>query len=375
MERVPETEYPADIRRALIEPDSIYRWNWRERTLYRIGDPQIYARRLDLYWDLVENFYDGVPLLRPVDRSREYQLFELQERRVIVAAFDSTFGNDCFAHSGAIPRGAVARCNLALRDIDHTYDLRIAGWHHSLQGPPMREDYMDSGQILEMTGLGFQLGLHGHQHVAAAATYYVHLSEAQPMAVISAGSLCAGSHELPRGVNRQYNLIVVEDDYRRARVHVREMVEGGQFSRKNGGAFSQGFVEVGWHANTDFAGRAIDAGAENERRAILAAEEAAHLRDPKRALELLDRVDLASSSHARHVAVQAALKLEDWPRLVSILDSPQSIEEAVILITALTNIGALDRASARLAKHNDIDAATAAALGDRIETEKEMRGA
>jgi len=68
--------------------------------------------------------------------------------------------------------------------------LRVAVWHHSVRGSPLREDYMEVGQILEMVGLRFQLGMHGHQHVAEAATHYVHLSETQSMAVASAGSLC-----------------------------------------------------------------------------------------------------------------------------------------------------------------------------------------
>lgn len=373
MERVPEADYPADIRGALVKADTEYRWNWRERALYRIHDPETYAKRLDFYWDFVERFYADVALRRPINRTAEYQLFELHERRVIVAAFNSTLGNDCFAYSGAIPRGAVARCDLELRDLGHTYALRIAAWHHSLQGPPMREDYMDASQILEMTGLGFQLGLHGHQHVAAATTYYVHLWEAQPMAVVSAGSLCSGSQELPRGVNRQYNLIVVDEDYRSARVHVREMTEGEQFARKNSGAFASGFVELRWQPNRDSVGRAIDANAENERRAILAAEGSLRAKDPERALRLLGEIDLSTATHARKIAVQAAVEVKDQERLISILDPPQSVEEAVILIMAFIHVGDFDRASTLLDERKDIDPATASDLGDQIKTRREMR--
>ena len=57
------------------------------------------------------------------------------------------------------------------------------------------------------------------------------------MAVISAGSLCAGNKELPRGVNRQYNLIVIDNNFTHARVHVREMGDGEQFTRKRSGEF------------------------------------------------------------------------------------------------------------------------------------------
>jgi len=171
MELVPEREYPKDVRAALVEPTTNYRWSWKERALYRIRDADAYAQRLNFYWEFVVDFYQGVPLLRAIDGNRGYQLFEVHNRQIVVAAFNSLSSNDCFSYSGGIPGGVVARCNLELRDIPHTYSLRIAVWHHSVQGPPFHDDYMDIGQIYEMTGLRFQLGIHGHQHFAAAATH------------------------------------------------------------------------------------------------------------------------------------------------------------------------------------------------------------
>ena len=375
MERVPESDYPSDVRQALIEPDNNYRWSWKERALYRIRDTDEYGHRMSAYWEFVESFYAGVALLRPIDRSRGYQLFELQDRRVVVAAFDSINANDCFSYSGAIPRGAVARCDLALRDIPHSYNLRIAVWHHSIYGPPSRDDYMEVGQVHEMAGLCFHLGMHGHQHVAATTTYYVHLSESRSIAVVSAGSLCAGSRELPRGVNRQYNLVVIEDNLYRARVHVREMVEGEQFSRKNTGAFSQGFAEIDWQASTDVMGRVIDVRGENDRRAILQAEEALHTGNPRKAIELLKGVELSPASHARKIFIQAALKVEDWPMLIATtIGQPQSTEEAVLLVSALIKTNALDSAEDILSNHSDIDSATRGELEGLIKTKRTMRG-
>jgi len=373
MERVADAEYPQNIYQALTEPDSRYRWSWRDRALFRIVDDARYAQRLSAYWDFVEEFYDGVALPIPIDRSRPFQLFELDERRIVVAAFDSTHGNDCFGYSGAIPAGAVARCNLHLRDAGHDYKLRMAVWHHSLQGRPARDDYMDVTQVHEMTGLRFQLGMHGHQHLAAATTHYVYLGESQSMAVVSAGSLCAGSRELPRGVNRQYNLIVINDDYRSGRVHVREMAEGSQFTRKNSGAFSQGYVDIGWQANIDLAGRVINADSRNERRAILAAEDILHSGDPGQALFLLDGIELSRGSHARSIAVRAALALSDWPRLIGIIDEPQSPEEGIWLVTALAKTGDPDRAKALLDRQTDIDPATRRELDTQIATARLLR--
>lgn len=179
MERVPAAEYPKDLYGALIEPDSSYRWSWAEQTLYRIADMTAYGQRMGYYWDFVEAFYKDVNLPVPIDRARGFQLFELCNRRILAAAFDSITGNDCFGYSGAIPRGAVGQCAMDLRDAGRSYELKIAVWHHSIQGPPIRSDYMDASQIQEMIGHGFQLGLHGHQHIAATLTQLVHLDDGQ----------------------------------------------------------------------------------------------------------------------------------------------------------------------------------------------------
>lgn len=370
MDQVAEADYPENVYRALTEPDTRYRWCWRRRALFRVRDQTLYARRLDAFWAFAESFYAGVALPLPIDRTRPFQLFELDQRRIIIAAFDSTSGNDCFGYSGSIVGGAVARCDLHLRDIDHAYKLRMAVWHHSLQGPPARDDYMDVGQVHEMAGLHFQLGMHGHQHVAAAATHYVYLGESRAMAVVSSGSLCAGSRELPRGVNRQYNVIAINDDYLGARVHVREMVEGSQFTRKTSGAFALGYVDVAWQVNTDLLGRQVDADAQNERRAVIEAEDALQRGEPGRALALLTGCNTAPGSHARTIAVQAALRAPDWPHLVRLTAEPQNAEEAILLVTALTKTDDIGRAAAVLKNRNDIDPTTQRELESQIETKK-----
>jgi hypothetical protein len=373
MERVPDNEYPDDVRIALMEPDSNYRWSWKERALYRIRDADTYARRMNPYWDFVREFYAGVPLLKGIDRHRGYQLFELHDRHIIVAAFDSITGNDCFRFSGEIPRGAVARCALELRDISHSYDVRIAVWHHSTQGPPSHDDYMDISQLYEMIGFGFQIGIHGHQHFAAATTYYVHLSERQSMAVIGAGSLCAGARELPRGINRQYNLIVIDEDFRHARVHVREIVEGEQFTRKSNGAFLEGYAELALMAHTDSAGRVIDTKQSNTRVAVLQAESALRSGQASKAIEFLKTVELLPGSHARRIAIDAAVKSEDWNFLLETIAQPQTTEEAVFLISGLIEIGNFAKAEAVLNSYQGIDAATRSDIEGRIEIKRTLR--
>lgn len=373
MERVSATDYPKEVHSALVEPDSAFRWSWPEQTLYRIADVNAYAGRMSYYWDFTETFYEDVKLPVPINRSRGFQLFELCDQRIVVAAFDSVVGNDCFGYSGAIPRGAVGQCAMALRDAGRSYDLRMAVWHHSIQGPPIRSDYMDASQVQEMIGHGFQLGLHGHQHIAATQTQLVHLDKGRSMAVVSAGSLCAGARELPRGVNRQYNLIVIEDDFLHGRVHVREMGEGDQFSRKRNGAFLEGFVEIGWQPKTDVMGRKIDAHAENERRAITSAETALRANNPQDAVRALQSVDTVSPRYARKLMIDALLAIPDQTGLVAFLHTPGTVEESVFLVSALTETGDLESAQSRLNAASGIEGGTRAALQARIDTKKLMR--
>lgn len=373
LERVSEEEYPDNLYEALVEPDSIYRWSWSEQTLFRIANREAYERRMDSYWNFVESFYRNVELPESIDRTRGFQFFELCGRRVVVVGFDSIAGNDCFGYSGAIPRGAVGRCAMALRDFDRSYDLKIAVWHHSIQGPPTRSDYMDTSQIQEMVGHGFQLGLHGHQHVAGTLTQFVHLDQSRSMAVVSAGSLCAGAREMPRGVNRQYNVIVIEDDFIHARVHVREMAEGEQFTRKHNGEFSEGFAEVSWQPPTNIVGREFDAQADNARRATIDAETA--LRDGRSqdTVRALRDVDVSSASYARKLMIEALLAQRDWPGLVAFLQSSSAVEEIVILVSALVETNNLDDAQTKLDAAIELDAATRGDLQSRIETRKLMR--
>ena len=374
MEPVPEDEYPRNIYPALSAPNTTYRWSWKDRLLFRIANTETYRQRMDHYWDFVDSFYCGVDLPIPIDRFRGFQLFELCDRRISVAAFDSTFSNDCFAYSGALDPSAIGKCSIELRDRGHSYDLQIAVWHHAIHGPPTRSDFMDISQVHEMIGHGFQLGLHGHQHRAATSTTIVHLDPEQSMAVVSAGSLCAGAHELPRGVNRQYNVIVIHDNFSHARIHVREMVEGHQFTRKRNGEFANGVVTVSWHPKTDIAGRQIDVDTANTQGATISAEAALRAGRPDDALDALRAVDVSADPYPRALKVQAYVDKRDWNRLLKLIQDPATDEETIFLITALTELGEFERAESALsAAQQNIDPSILSQLRDRIETRRLLR--
>ena len=372
MQLVPPGDYPADLYETLIAPNSTYRWSWKDRALFRVHDDCLYQQRMSRYWDFAESFYQNVSLPLPIDRGRGFQLFELYDKQIIVAAFDSIYGNDCFAQPGAIDSSAVGQCALALRDNSRSYDLRVAVWHHSIQGPPTQMDYMNVAQVHEMIGHGFQLGLHGHQHKSSTMTTVAHLDRVRTMAIVSAGSLCASTRELPRGVNRQYNVVVVEDDFLHARIHVREMVAGQQFTRKVGIEVPDGIVAVGWTPKLDMAGRRLDASMENERRSTITAERALQEGRDQDAINALRDVDVSRESYARSLRVKALLNLREWTGLTELLDNPLGPSEQITLTIALTERGLVDQAQGRLDAFVEIDDATRRQLQDRIDTRRLM---
>jgi len=120
-------------------------------------------------------------------------------------------------------------------------------------------------------------------------------------------------------------------------------------------------------------GRVINAHEKNSRRATLQAENALHTGNAPKALELLQGVELLPGSHARTVAIQAALKAENWEFIAATISEPQSTEEAVFLISALIRIGSLEQADAVLIKQADIDGATRSELEGQLEMKRIMR--
>lgn len=335
MTRVAPDELKGGFDKLLSVPDSLYRWSWAQLSAYKIVDLSRYEQRLDSFWTFVERFYSGASLLRPIDRSIGYNLFEIDAGRILVAAFDSTAGNDCFSFSGDFRRDAVARCAIELHDLGHVHDLRMAAWHHNIDGPPRRQDYMDVARVHEMIGHGFRLGLHGHQHAAAAAAHYIHLPESQAMAVVSAGSLCAGARELPRGVDRQYNLITLDDGLTTARVTVRQMAEGGHFARKGDGRFAaDGSISLSWQRPLDNAGRPLDADGIRLRKAIEKAERLRAAGDVGGALIALEGLDFTPGTYQRALALALSVG-GDLPALtLTILGFPSTVEELMHFVVA-----------------------------------------
>ncbi len=276
-----------------------------------------------------------------------------------------------------IRKEAVARSHLELNDTGIPFNLRVAVWHHSIEGPPYRSDYMDVDIVRGMIGRGFRLGLYGHQHKAQVVPHQVWLPDRERMAVVSAGSLCAGASELPTGVHRQYNILEIAPDFQSVRVHVRAMAVANLFSRGHLMDFGgTSFAELDWTLPRNLGGVKVDADAVRVRVAIERAEKAVKTADPRQAVELLTPLSLLPGSYQRELILTAASDAEEWRVVIDVTNPPATIPELVLRIEAFSRSGDLDSALAALdtfAAELQFPEAMAEDLRRRIEAQKAMK--
>lgn len=355
MEKVGIDGEPRVAHPKLFNSTTNYRWDWKSREIYKISRQDIYRRRMDSYWKFVEHFYHGADLAFPIDRGRGFNLFEFDESKILVAGFESTYGNDCYCCQGHIEAGALGRCNIYLRDAGLNPVLRIATWHHSIQGPPGGDDYMDIATVHEMIGNGFRLGLHGHQHKADAEAYSINLPQQLSMSISSAGSLCAGDKELPRGTNREYNIISISETYDSARIHVREMTQGNQFGKCRRGQFNvDGYVDLTWHHPPSLLASSSRKKGIVPSSLVFRAEEYLKAGNAAEAWQVLQNLSPNAPSYARELYVLAAKRMERWPEILRMLATPDSPLEFSELINALLELKKYPDAKALLSRSSEL---------------------
>ncbi|MGH7705198.1 MAG: metallophosphoesterase family protein [Candidatus Dormibacteria bacterium] len=372
MTAVDAAAVPKDLSPIAFGPSSDLRWDWRERRLYRIVDHELYEHRFRHYTAAMQSFYAGVRLPFGCDDKAYYRLFELFEGRVGVVGFNSCGGNDCFAFHGHIPQRAVARAHMDLHDRAAGYDLLMAIWHHSIEGAPYTSDYMDVEVVHALIGKGFRLGLHGHQHRAQAASRYIHLPEQEPMAVISAGSLCAGRHDLPTGVNRQYNIVELDDAFTKARVHIREMAVATVFAAARRSELGgRGYVDLSLGGDSERAHAALIA---RQRPLVDEAEQAISDGRFADALSILAATRPTKESYPRTLLVRALREGRLWDRAGAALAGPLNAAELALLVRANTETGRLDDALSLLGRAPvlGMPEPVAADLRRWVETQREI---
>lgn len=378
LERVEPSNFPSDLGRELHADDSLLRWDWNTRTLYRIVRRDVYARRLEPFWRLCERFYSGLDVPRKINGSLDARLYDLFEGVVGVAAFNSCDGNDCFAYHGRIKPDSVAASDLDMRDGGAVHDLRVAVWHHNTEGSPYLTDYMDVNIVRGMIGRGFRLGLHGHQHKAQAGSQEIRLPNRESMAVISAGSLCAGRRQLPTGTHRQYNVVELASNLGKVRTHVREMAVANMFSRASLAEFGGvSYMDLPLSPTKDAVGQPIDLAIKRRDRTIRTAESEAKSGRPDRAVQILRGMDLPSDTHERQLFLDAAEQAKDWTAVVVVTDPPTGIPELVLRFRAqceLEDHEGAEQTVSRYSKRLGLPEVVEADLRGRLKVRKAMKG-
>jgi Calcineurin-like phosphoesterase len=338
MKKVEPQDLPPNFAAELLRVDSAYRWDWKNQTAYKIDDLELYSQRLDSFWQFFHRFYSEISGLLGTKTGSDVNLFSLCDGRIGLAAFNSCDGNDCFAVHGMIKKDAIARSHLELMD-SGVYNLLIGVWHHNIEGPPYRTDYMDIDVVRGMIGRGFRLGLYGHQHRAQATPHQIWLPGRERMAAISAGSLCAGRYDLPTGIPRQYNILQIGEDFRSVRVHVREMTVSNLFSR---GRFPElgdkSFVDLDWEPPKNPVGEASNFQQSRLRLIVNEAEIAAKTGNPQGAVNLLSRLNLIPGSYERSLFLTAAKEAKNWEAIIRTADPPSSIEELIQMFDAFSQL-------------------------------------
>ncbi len=330
MTPVDPDQVPEGFGPSLCGPLGRMRLDWRKLQAYRINDQATYGRRLAHFDDAISAFYDGVA----IERTDLFRLHSWYDGAIGVACFDSCVGNDCFAYYGAIREEAVARAHLALRERGH--QLHVAVWHHSVAGDPVAADYMSLAHLYQLIDRGFRIGFHGHQHRAEINSRHAHGLGDERMAVISAGSLCAGRRELPTGTNRQYNVVELSDELTSVRVHVREMAIATNFTAARRAEFGgNSYVDLSWDQP---AAATVPSAAASRNARVLEAEAALARGNAERAVDILTGIAAEPDSYARALLLQALREHGDDAKLAEAFDSPANADELVSAAFALLAI-------------------------------------
>ena len=313
----------------LFRPHSPLRWSWKEFTLYEVSDSDIYKRRFDAFATFYEEFYEGQRTYS-TNPAEQIDIFDFPDWNVSVAGFSSCYDNDLLNRQGGIHPDCIAKAGNHFRSFLSHNRLRIAVWHHSIEGPPMKVDYMDPDIVQNFIDSGFSLGFHGHQHRPEFLNSRFRHGVDRGITVISAGTLCGNA---AYGFKRAYNLVELDTDTKSGRLFVREMKNDTLQMPIWGPRFMQSehehFLEFSFDAPPD---SLIDS---NKNMEML--REAQQLYENCRyeeASPILSQL-AATDELARLLFLNCLLELDDTPGIVANFDPPASSAEAIALMDAL----------------------------------------
>lgn len=207
---------------------------------------------------------------------------------------------------------------------------------------------MDVGLVKRMIDRGFRLGLHGHQHRAEAANHHINLPQKTDMVVISAGSLCAGPHELPVGIQRQYNVIEISKKFDSCRVHVREVTSENVFVPSIHQFAGASFIDVSWTPDRNEMEQAIDWRNQELNSLVIQAEKLARDGDPDEAVNILQPHHSQLIEYGRRLLLENAVIAKRWIDILSVAIPGGSAFELVTFVEAAIQQGEFNKAQSAL---------------------------
>ena len=332
---------PSDILRRGLEPDSMVRWNWLDQQAYEISDRNLYDSRLHEFRQFRADFYAELNPSPLSQDDSDVVFFDYPDLGITVVGFASWHGNDCFCHVGEIAAAALSRAHDLLTT--SRAPVAIAVWHHSIDGGPRGNDFMDKRVVHRLIDFGFSVGLHGHQHFPRAAPFTLDLPNQTSMAVVCAGSLAVGDGQLPMGEPRQFNIVHIDPERKTVTVHVREMSPAGVFS---------GSPRADFGGNTyiklDLPPAPARPNIPTSTQIIDDAISALGLGKYAKALEIAESIPQSASPEIRRIKIQSLKGLERSEDLIALLDPPSTADEAIMLIKLLIDQQRFDEANAQL---------------------------
>ncbi len=321
----------------LFSLDSLLRWSWSDFELYKIADQALYAQRLVAFAEFYTTFYNGTRTY-DLDPSRQIDIFDFPEFDLTIAAFSSCYNNDLFNRQGAIHPSCIADAGNRLRHPSLQNRLRIAVWHHNIEGLPAQSDHMDPDLIQNLIDRGFSLGFHGHQHRPQFFDTRFRHGPDRKIRVISAGTLCGGASFR---FGRAYNVVELNTAKRSGRLHVREM----QNDNLNLPIWGRRALPSNLSAYYDFQYDPPPEPTVHLNPSTAQLTEAQRFYDQaeyQKAAEILGRV-AATDDLAKPLLLNCYVKLNDMSAIIATFDPPTSEAEAIHLMDALWAEGRRDR--------------------------------
>ena len=369
-ESIERVEIPSGGPRELIGPlftgQSNLRWSWEELALYQIKDIDMYSKRFLPFVTFYDNFYGGGRRYSANEES-QFDIFDFPDFGVSVTGLSSCSKNDLLNRQGAIHPDCLATASEELRKPKFHNRLRLAVWHHHIEGPPLMVDYMDPDIVQNLVYRDFSLGLHGHQHRPQYLDYRFRHGSDRKITLISAGTLCGGA---AYGFKRSYNLIQLDLENHSGKLHVREMQNDnlqlpiwGKHSSPSNLTGSLGFTfdpppnkpQGGLFKNTTIL---------LEAQSLHEAGEFGKAAEALLSLQGLDEL-------GRPILLNCLLQLRDYAGVISMFDPPHGSSEAIAVMDSLWAEGRRERLR-QLLESRPINASTDPSVTE-VRTKYQMR--